>query len=99
MIWIKLHSKCELSFATESSIDVLLGAIKLVKYCLIILCFQKKNSASNIDQAIAFWQNSLLQRDFVMPKSAWEYSQILFSIYAVYFVSYKIGLVQPATVH
>ena len=59
--------------------------------------FPKKNSTSNNDQAIAFWQNSLLQRDFVMSKSAWEYCQILYSIYTVYFVSYKIGLVQPPT--
>ena len=65
----------------------------------VILCFKKKNSTSNNDQAIAFWQNSLLQRDFVMSKSAWEYCQILHSIYTVYFLSYKIGLVQPPTFH
>ena len=68
----------------------------------IILCFQKKkkekkNCTSNNHQAIEFWQNSLLQRDFFMSKSAWEYCQILYSIYTVYFVSYKIGLVQPPT--
>ena len=59
--------------------------------------FAKKNTTSSNDQAIAFWQNSLLQRDFVMSKSAWEYCEILYSIYTVYFVSYKIGLVQPPT--
>ena len=54
----------------------------------------KKNSTSNNDQVISFWQNSLLQRDFFMSNSVWEYCQILYSIYTL---SYKIGLVQPPT--
>ena len=62
-----------------------------------ILCLQKKNSTSNNDQVISFWQNSLLQRDFFMSNSVWEFCQILYSIYTLYFVSYKIGLVQPPT--
>ena len=59
-----------------------------------ILCLQKKNSTSNNDQVISFWQNSLLQRDFFMTNTVWEYCQILYSIYTL---SYKIGLVQPPT--
>ena len=34
VVWIKLRLKCELSIATEISMEVLLGAIKLVMNCL-----------------------------------------------------------------
>ena len=54
---------------------------------------KKKNCTSNNDQAIEFWQNSLLQQDFYVKVSL----RILSNIVTVYFVSYKIGLVQPPT--
>ena len=63
--------------------------IKMGHKLSIVLCLQddKKNSTSNNDQTIEFCQNSLLQRDFFMSKSAWEYYQILYSIHIVYFLS------------
>ena len=76
---------------------VLLGVLKWVINCLqsYVSKMIKINPTSNNDQTIEFCQNSLSQRDFFMSKSAWEYYQILYSIYIAYFLSYKIGLVQP----
>ena len=73
--------------------------IKIGHKLPIVLCFQddKKSSTSNNDQTTEFCRSFLLQWDFFMLKSAWEYYQILYSIYIVYFLSYKICLVQPPT--
>ena len=89
MIWIKSHTKCKLSSVTEIFMRILLGVLKWVINCLqsYVSKVIKINPTSNNDQTIEFCQNSLLQRDFFMSKSAWEYYQILYSIHIVYFLS------------
>ena len=61
-------------------------SIKIGHKLAVVLGVQddKKNSTSNNGQTIEFCQNPLLQEIFFMSKSAWEYYQILYSIYIVY---------------